>query len=266
MRLEQYLLIEGRMKSIYRDDTEKLLNGKHRDAFDRFLDNDDSYIYRGDAAEIHEFAVGHGKGTRKRKSRNTTNYSTLFFDNHPSWSKFPKRSEAFICSTNIKTARSYGGSGVYHVFPENGTTIGVCSSVDMFLSFRKTIPLETVADVNNFIIATMIYAEEIFNISVDRSDDSYRILKTSSDKITKAFYNSTSDERSRFINKLDNTYLVTMGDDFDGDIIKRLNEIYNPKINGFGIVKSGQKIPDKREVWMSGNCLFIHIESMREII
>ncbi|KFZ27291.1 MAG: hypothetical protein KQ78_00461 [Candidatus Izimaplasma bacterium HR2] len=267
MRLQQYLLTEGRMKTIDRDEMEKLLNGKYSDAFDRFLDNDDSYIFRGDQTEIYDFAIGHGKGTRKRKSRNTTNYSTLFFDNHPSWSKFPKRSESFICSTSIKTAKSYGFSGgVYHIFPENGTTIGVCSGIDMFLSFRETIPLETVADVNNFIIATMVYAEEIFNISVNRSDDSYRIMKGSNDKITKAFYNASSDEKSHFISKLDGNYLVIMGDDFDGDIIKRLNEIYNPKTNGFNIVKSGQKIPDKREVWMSGNCLFVSLESMKEMI
>ncbi len=52
---------------------------------------------------------------------------------------------------------------------------------------------------------------------------------------------------------------------FDGDIESLLADVYDPKKNKFKIVKSGQPIERLKEVWMSGNCLFVHDKDIVDI-
>ena len=52
----------------------------------------------------------------------------------PSWKDFPKRDSSFICTTSEYKARDYAfdKDDLYHVFPENGANLGICSSLDIW--------------------------------------------------------------------------------------------------------------------------------------
>ncbi len=263
MRFENYILTEGRIKGISFDEVTKLLEGKHSDAYGRWK-TDKKYIFRGTLTGNWDFAFGNSKAREKRKSHNTKNYSTLFFDNHPMWSKFPKRSESFVCSTDAVKAKGYGygGGAVYNVFPENGTTIGVCPENDIFQSFSKTMHMGSVGSLNSF-VGLVIDLVNTVNYSIGTSDDSYKVLVKKFKDIKKIW--DTLDQQV-----IDDTYLTApflhdVNGDFDGDLFKLFEYIYNPQKNGFKIVKSGQKLPDNKEVWMGGNCLFINVNYVPEI-
>ena len=71
--------------------------------------------------------------TGVRKSNNTRNYYTEFFDHSPYMQGWPKRSQSFICSSGTSYARGYGyGGGLYALFPFNGVKIAVCPERDMW--------------------------------------------------------------------------------------------------------------------------------------
>ena len=85
----------------------------------------------------------------QRKSANTSNISTLLFDNSPYNIKYPKRSKSLICTSNYNRARNYGD--VYHVIPFDGAKIAVCPEYDFWVSFRKFAEYGDIADFNDLI-------------------------------------------------------------------------------------------------------------------
>ena len=70
--------------------------------------------------------------TGVRCSENTMNYYTLLIDSSPDFAQFPKRSKSLIGTTNLDRAQDYGHTGVYALFPVNGSRIGVCPGHDMW--------------------------------------------------------------------------------------------------------------------------------------
>jgi hypothetical protein len=85
-----------------------------------------------------------------RISANTQNYVTLWVDNSPKWSHFPKRGRSLICSTDPDTASGYGEVAV--IIPLQDTNIGICPAADFWDSFSETMPAAySVADLNAFI-------------------------------------------------------------------------------------------------------------------
>lgn len=78
-----------------------------------------------------------------RLSAWTSNYYTLWIDNRPEWSDFPKRSKSLVCSKSQYRADLYGdhpGGATYAVLPCNEySKIGVCPKVDIWESFDYSI-------------------------------------------------------------------------------------------------------------------------------
>ena len=71
-----------------------------------------------------------------RKSANTSNYYTvLFSDILPSWKKFPRRDESWICTTSFNEAVGYGK--VYGVFPLGDPLLGICPKQDMWIKHTR---------------------------------------------------------------------------------------------------------------------------------
>lgn len=72
-----------------------------------------------------------------RMSANTFNYYTLWMDNSPAWSAFPKRSKSLICSTSISAAGDYArNSAAQLIIPADSNKIGICSDDDLWFSFH----------------------------------------------------------------------------------------------------------------------------------
>lgn len=266
MKFESFLLTEGRIKQSTFEDAQKLLTGKHSDAYKTWLKNKGRYIFRGTGTLDTSYAYGNAKGSRPRRSANTTNHSTLWFSNHPSWNKFPRRDESFICSTDPGKAEGYGtyaGGALYHVFPENGTDIGVCPDRDIFDSFDSKDTQANVYYINQFIVAAIENSRKILGASVSDNDVNWKYMKYTFDSIKMAYDTSEFDEKMDYRNSLIDQYFSP--EQFDGDIESLLADVYDPKKNKFKIVKSGQPIERLKEVWMGGNCLFVHDKDIVDI-
>lgn len=130
------VLTEG--KNVLKDNNYKLkiIAKKCPVAVDHFLNN--KIIYRG-SPKFKSYAKNNvpilGDSSKmERKSANTYNYYTLWFDNHPTWKKFPKRSKSWICTTKYSYSTNYGYPSF--VFPIGNPTVGICPSNDIWSSFR----------------------------------------------------------------------------------------------------------------------------------
>ncbi len=257
MKFEAYLLTESRLKTINTTEFTKYVDTQYSDAYEKWFENDYNYIWRGMTHKTTA-AIGDGKAATKRKSAWTSNHSTLFLDNDPSWSKFPKRSESFICSTAKGKAADYGS--LYSVLPKNGANIGVCPEDDIWNSFSRTMNSGTIYEFNRMLL-DLFYKLEKEGHKIPLQDDDYGKMVKSFKEVKKL----VDSEHPLWFKELlaDDGFYYNYGNifrnnSFDGDILDLMKQVYDPKKNGFKIVKSGADIALNREVWMSGTCLFVN--------
>jgi hypothetical protein len=94
-------------------------------------------IYRGFRSNLGSDMVYIDPATAEdRLSANTLNYYTWWIDYMSNkWTKYPKRSRSFICSTNDGTSGYFGNT--YLLVPTKSTTIGVCPANDFWNSFKS---------------------------------------------------------------------------------------------------------------------------------
>jgi len=79
-----------------------------------------------------------------RPSRNTHNFYTMWLNNHPDWSRFPKRN---VVGTNSADVAGSYGFDTYVILPKNGSKIGMCPTEDLWVSFKALQELNTSADI-----------------------------------------------------------------------------------------------------------------------
>lgn len=227
-----------------------------------------------------------------RKSMYTSNYYTLLMSKLSVWKKFPPREYAVICSTNRKKASDYGN--VVYVLPQNGSKIGVTSSNDLWGSFGKYIgsgneeydgPLGKMNDAWDELFGSVFSYRFFENIEtssdgqvdlskVDKDidlyivDEDFDMLKRACNSITKIINNKgwektlVKDGWSNLLayaNIYEGHHIQTIGKMFKkyNDMWKVMQEMYDPKVNNFKLAKSGDKLPNKVEVWTDGKCLMI---------
>jgi hypothetical protein len=80
-----------------------------------------SRIYRNLSKSRGDVLIS--KGTEERRSRNTSNFYTLFINYDKRWADFPKRE--IVCLSDL----SWGG---YLIFPADNTKLGICPDADMW--------------------------------------------------------------------------------------------------------------------------------------
>jgi len=201
-------------------------------------------LYRG-VLSSKEYGFVDTNTGQPRISANTLNYMTLLMDNLPSWKEYPKRSKSIICSTNPDYTSEYGK--VNHVIPYDNAVIGVCGYFDVWNSFTA-LGHNTVSDFNRA-LQSMFDREKI-----DVDDRSYDSLVDGLIKLSKI---SDTTKQSN---------LVSLIIDSD-DVMKHLDEILDPKRNGF---KMGYKgLEDDVEVWVQGKCVLVNnrlFDDMKESI
>jgi len=283
MRLDHFL-VEGRSKSLklqqFRDE---LGSGKYSDVLKYYKSLDDptsGFIYRGNRSS-DTLAVVDPK-TSTRTSQNTDNYYTLFIDNDPSWSKFPKRSKSLICTTDYSKSILYGNG--YVMFPVNGSDIGICPKGDIWGSFKG---LESSGGNDGFLALLFESFNDMFTVinksgeikecfNEDFSIESLVNSMLSRSKPTK--HKTYDDDIGTFkkqlkyldqhikkngpdiylgylplIDKLFNTF-------YKGDMYKCISDILDPKRSGFKLQKVGKKLPTNgHEVWTDGKCLMMDV-------
>lgn len=253
MRLETFLVKEGRSQVISEEGFKDMLTKKCKKAWSAYQKS--STIYRGISEMSDAYAFVDPKGSGERKSRWADgNYYTILLDNLPSWKRYPKRKNSVVCTTGHGNAQSRGGGrGTYIVFPFDGADIAICPNEDIWISFSN-IQLNSwnggdlnminhwmnrlnLKD-NNSLIGEL---KKITNKNFSEED-----LLNTAPKILKRHVKNWLEEDDEY----------SLWDWFDVSL--------DPKNNGFRIEKVGTPILDKNvEVWTDSKCLLLNTNASK---
>jgi hypothetical protein len=191
-------------------------------------------IYRG----TNEGLTGLLDTTKlKRQSMNGFNHHTLWVDNAPEWSNFPKRSESIICTGDEETAKTFGDAQ-YLIIPEDMAWVGICPEGDFWFSFPAMD--EVFSDISQL-------GEELDIEGVKAT--SFKTLVAGLNKLT-----PESTENENLLALMDNTGAVNM---FDA-----LTTALDPDTNGFSCRRAGDGDVGAAEVWVSGNVMQVELDTM----
>jgi len=250
MRLLAYLN-ESRTRPIKEDEFIKLINTTHKDSVKNL--GIDNCIFRGAYIE-GMFSKTNPKNGDPRVSANSSNEYTLLVDNLPCWKGYPKRSRSLICSTSFETAHDYG-DGVNIVLPKNGSKIGVCDSNDFWVSFPYLSVSMDIRNMDSFnhILGTWIGED---------NDKNWNTLKSAIANFDEVHKDETDwIEWWRTYHFLLSEQLYTKWDSMGRNLMRVLNDILDPKKNGFTLEKIGKSyFPNDREVWTDGECINVYVE------
>ena len=222
-------------------------------------------IYRGvSQADNKIYLVNPSKHVRK--SRNTINFYTMFLDNDPQWSMYPKRSQALVCSSSPNYAEGFGL--LFAVLLENGAHIGVCSRQDFWISFpviRQTFSDTGYPDMNDLNRAVAWLCETFLGEKLNT--DNVQIMMDQLDRITKSVREKTPDE----LKLLDLMWspigkkLIEMMK--KESLTATLRNLYNPKKNDFELQTiENFDAPVEREVWSSDLAFMVPLEMMPQVV
>ena len=254
MRLESYLLTEGRSKKIELDEAYDIIKNKCMKAAKAYH-KDTARIYRGINNNKEALLVDPKSGS-PRESANTSNHYTLLMDNLPSWKKFPKRGRSLICTTF--QGRTSGHGIGYAVFPYDGSKIAVASKEDIWFSFKEIGSLRVFNKNFDYVLADVL----------DKHDDSPDSIGIDKDwktlKIAMKKFDEYVEKRGN-IDRVTEDYMtstVKWLKNYDGNTVSTLNKDFDPNKNGIKLVTAGKPLPrDEREVWTDGKSVMVKIEN-----
>lgn len=275
MRLQAFIIDEGRTKTLSSDTALDLIENKCSKHVKGLQDMKRPRIYRGIKTFNDEYGIVDPRQGRERLSANTSNHMTLLMDNLPSWKGYPKRSQSIICSTSIQTAQHYGWNGVYHIYPTNGCNMGIVPTRDIWQSFgdqidgdipqfNSTIASKGVRDGSWAILkSTFIKAYEQDTIEMFREleDDKTETWETI-DFIARKFSKKFGREiplLTNFVQDHLNSYSRTRK---SISIMDRLNKHLSPKFNKFRLNDLTMRHTGN-EVWIGDGPIIVAAERMK---
>jgi hypothetical protein len=251
MKVGAYLLNEGRgeqldrkprSKEISEEEALNLLKTKCSKAYrNRLIEK--TWIFRGVESSDEPFYMVDPTKGKSRRSINIPNYYTLMIDNFKSWSKFPERGHSIMCTTKIEKAESFGYGNTFRVFPYDSAKIGVVPASDIWFNtaFPYIDKMTKIPRIAKFIkefkyhkISDDIWVQ--FKSDLQRIEDKIRSEKPSEDRVT-----ATDSVFNYYIRKK----LYKTKSLFDV-----IEDLMDPKKNGFKLAKPGDGLPRDSEVWV----------------
>ena len=157
-----------------------------------------------------------------------------------------------ICSTNVGTAGGYGFQ-TYIVLPKNGTKIGICPKLDIWVSFKFLQDISA-EDMN-------IFFHDLFLLVYKKEPSNYQELVKMLENV-----------------KLDNKHLKSLIDEYDFDdqflnilknegLLKLFATLYSPE--GFDITSikglNRSKFSD-REIWFDNEFIVIDYDNRNNLL
>jgi len=260
MRLNSYIIKEGRGKSVQEEHAVDFIKNHCKKALKVFLDTD-KVIYRGMDFRDSYYHIDPKTGTRI--SANTSNEYTLIMDNDPRWKEYPKRSKSLICTTSTRKTNAYGNT--YMVFAKDGSRYGVCPTEDLWQSF-STFKGMSMASVNNYLrdLGEETGVVEFDDMAMD-GDATYFEVVTNINKIGDYLDNIATTHT-------DSNYDI-IGGLMDNDIFRRwyksgkepftkwFLDMYDPERNDFYVTDNVNKIfttgVKNKEVWTDGESILV---------
>jgi hypothetical protein len=253
MRLKTFILQESRSKEITEKESIDLIKKNCKQSLKG------TPIYRGIKRSTEFYLSIDPKRTAEpRVSANTMNYYTLINDNSPYWNKYPKRSQSIICSTNEDKILGYGFP--FRVFPYDGAKIGICPTNDYWLSFKKSIHA-TLNDFNYQLFDMIKYRMSIH----DFSDESYNNIVKSFKIFDKKWKEIKDDPQKMDVFKK-NYNFITGYDPDKTTFLEYVQMLLSPKPNGFKLSKSGDKLPESREVWTDSKSILVATNVLEDVL
>ena len=242
MRLKQFINEGRRSKEISFDEAVKIASKHCKKAI-----SSSTPIYRGiNDNNIYQYSFIDPK-KYTRRSVETQNIYTYIIDNSPAWKEYPKRSKSIICTTKRTEATTYGF--IYLVFPFDGSKIGVSPEADIWYAFKE---------INKKDGSLLSFNDRIMMIF---------------DELGLTFYDGTYE---KFLNSMkilqDNIHrsklvrFSVLQNYKSGDIIKFIEDILDPKKNGFQLKTIGDALPFDKEVWTDGKSVIVHEDNVDNFI
>lgn len=209
---------------------------------------------------------------KNRKSVNTLNYYTLWMNNSPEWSKFPKRS--VICTNSYDYASGYGK--VFFILPENNSDIGIVPKDDIWNAFRPMPAhddedeLQDASVINRSIIHRVLVAGINFKKLKFQINTFHDLLEA-----IKLFDSLDTSDKESILKGLKKEYFGGYDTDFNY-ILKHglydyLNTVFSPKdfilenINNYNL-KAASSGVEHREVWFDNNFLLVNIAYLNKYL
>jgi hypothetical protein len=175
----------------------------------------------------------------QRESDNTTNFYTQYLSNYsPNWKTFPPRDRSIICSSTKNYASTYGT--LYIVFPENGSTIGICSGQDFWESFERGAGIDSMGRFAKIM------------------SSAFNLTKLPMEKFLAAKLKQVSYMGWGYSEYLSNNEYFRKYSP-DTTIGEALEDLLDPNKNGFKMITTSDLVsmPDNKEVWTSGRCILV---------
>jgi len=224
---------KGRSTEISVEEAVTLVNKNCKKAWNGYLKG--NVIYRGITIGP-DWYLFVDPTQHTRVSANTYNFYTLFIDNSPDWSAYPKRSKSIVCTNSKVGASGYGREFI--VFPYDKAKIGVCQSYDFWASFKKA----GVDDLDNFNQALLRIFEH-FDKSFEARVITYERFIQSVEAVGKRAIEAFASG---------NWWGPPPGWIKTNRTLKEcISQVLDPKKNGFKVIKPGQTLPSKEvELWI----------------
>ena len=253
MRLEAFIINEGRGKRLEMDEAKALLKRFCKQALYGYTKG--NMLYRGVMGNTDNYMLYKSAGMRR--SKNTSNYYTLFISNAGTWKGYPRRDKSFICSSSFSYATSFGT--VYAVFPYDGAKIGVAPARDFWGSFKKS--MNTSKDMDDWNDSF----ERIISLGGWKMSDSSLSVVLSFMKKFDTKYRAGDINLESLEMALDSRGYHSMDVDwffskYKGDFLDVVAKTLDPKKNGFQLMKVGDNYPDGVECWTDSPCIFVRKE------
>ena len=265
MRLQSFLLNEGRSKGISIEDTKQYLEKNCSDAVDNF--NKGYKLFRGYYGDTDEFMfLDPTKGKPRKSAYAEYNYYTLFIDNLSSWKKYPKRSRGIVCTSSYAKSSHYSDNGdnVYIVFPFNGSKIAVCPTDDIFQAFK----IYKKGDIGPSGSAFNRKLEQFFMIysKTLNASKNWSTLKKAMKIFDEYFLSINNQDAYKSIQNPWNTLLKKHYKAGKEGMMKMWDKLLSPVYNNFVLTKNIRDIPNNREVWTDGKCVLIKADSVDMVL
>jgi hypothetical protein len=255
------------------------------DVIHNLLHEKENFVFRGTTDHLGAVFSKSSVGKRPRRSANTSNeFTVLTSQALPSWKKYPRRDQSFVCTTSREYAQDYGK--IFHVFPLGDPDFGVCPKIDIWNSFKTDyyIAGENAAPHINLSIQLLNqFAKQKVNLFAEfntmSGDDALKLLGDINDAILSGKITADIIDEEYKVMK---NYFVKAQQDFlkrivketlkNKDIIKTYDELLDPEANGFQLLKFPDVIKSASknvEVWFKGEALFVqerYLGELRKII
>lgn len=196
-----------------------------------------------------------------RVSANTSNIYTELIDNSPKWKGYPKRSKSIICTTCSEDYIEQFGD-IHLVIPKDNALVGICPSFDFWDSFEmvKSIGLDDMDGFNEMVLDLISEKNILINA---RKFNKLSAKKTLNDENLDLSYD-IENAIIRIMNMIIHN---------NSTLLDELNNLLDPKLNKFKVVKAGQFKDTTgcksitggatsftgKELWVEGECMLINL-------